>query len=288
MNVLEKLHMQSIPVYDIASQVGWCEKQMELKHLFKAKVTVTESVKTGREAHSQLEAEVEIKVPLRPATWAERMFTEFYTAKLKIDSLSGGARVREIKLYGSINGFRLTGKVDQLQSVDGSVMISDDKFVNPEKVPWEMPLTHKVQLMLYKRMLDDIVSGSYGYQNFSRSYNTATMQLGAEFAEQARSMGVPDNQISVDAAARGFFDSAKGLRIANNLEVRYKNRGTREELKVYSLNYDKNEIDQITRFALKYWNGERQALPVPENEVYKCRSCDFYGNQCKVWWPPKG
>lgn len=285
MNVLEKLHIQSIPVYDIATQVGWCEKQMELKHLFKTKVT--ESLKSGREAHTQLEKEVEVKVPLTPVTWAERMFTEFYTGKMKLDSLAAGARIREIKLYGSINGFRLTGKIDQLQAIGGRVMISDDKFVNPEKVPWEMPVTYRVQLMLYKKMLDDIISGSYGYANFSRSYNTAAMRLGAEFTDQAKGMGLQDEQISIDAAAKGFFDSAKAITLDNNLEIRYKNRGTKEELKVYSLIYDKDEIDRITKFALKYWNGEREALPVPENETYKCRSCDFYGNKCTVWWPAK-
>ena len=39
---------------------------------------------------------------------------------------------------------------------------------------------------------------------------------------------------------------------------------------------------------MKYWNGERKSLPVPEKESWKCNYCVFFGKECKAWWSAKG
>jgi hypothetical protein len=73
-------------------------------------------------------------------------------------------------------------------------------------------------------------------------------------------------------------------KLSNSIRIRYVNQFTGKVIKSYKFDYDKNEADNIFNFAMKFWRGERDAMPVPEGEVWKCRICTFYGNHCKVWW----
>jgi exonuclease V len=93
---------------------------------------------------------------------------------------------------------------------------------------------------------------------------------------------------SVDALVDTYFDGMTSLAaISETLHIRYINQFTGKEIKVYRFQYDRQSIESSLEFVLKYWKGERESLPVPETEKWKCNYCVFFGNRCKVWWAQK-
>jgi exonuclease V len=183
------------------------------------------------------------------------------------------------------------GKIDELQaSKDGDVTILEDKTKQSDTIPSEsQSLTHKVQIMMYKKMTDDIIGGSYGFQNFARAYRTDGMALSEEFKRQLDTIKVEKNLQEVSKIAQRFFDAFASIgKINSNLHIRYINQFSGKEIKLYKFDYRKEEMDDITKYILKYWNGERESMPVPENEQWKCNYCVFFGKECKVWYKQKG
>ena len=190
-----------------------------------------------------------------------------------------------------MNGYTIVGKIDELQSSkDGGITILEDKTKQSDTIPSEsQSLTHKVQIMIYKKMADDILSGSYGLQNFTKAYHTDGMILSEEFKRQLDAINVGKDLQEVGKIARKFFDAFASVGVINsNLHIRYINQFSGKELKLYKFDYKKEEMDGIINYILKYWNGERESMPVPENEQWKCNYCVFFGKECKVWYKQKG
>jgi hypothetical protein len=72
--------------------------------------------------------------------------------------------------------------------------------------------------------------------------------------------------------------------LSGMLQIRYLNRGSKELVSDMKVNYDKVMLDEWLQYSMKYWNGEREAQPVPESEKWKCNICRFFGKECTVWY----
>ena len=97
-----------------------------------------------------------------------------------------------------------------------------------------------------------------------------------------------EGRLSLAAVAKEFFNEFSGIKeLSGTLCIRYINQFTGKEIKLYKFEYSQEEIDQMLAFSMKYWNGDRDALPVPFEEKWKCNYCVFFGKECKKWWPQK-
>ncbi len=286
MSVLEKLHKSSISITDIASQY-WCEKQMELNYRYGK--SITEAIKKGRYIHEELEEQVNIPIILQPKGYADALYKSLYTSYMALNALANDKKTREVAIYGSANGYKLVGKIDQLEIKDGELFIVEDKTRGNDNIPSSAQrLTHKVQVVFYYRLLRDIKEQSYTIENFRIAYRAEKLSLSEEFTRQLSALGVKESLYTVDAIAREYFKSIINLPgLSDTLTIRYINQFTGKEIKAYRLKYDGEEAEGMLRYILKYWNGEREALPVPKEESWKCRYCVFYGKECRVWWPQK-
>ena len=284
LNVLEKLNKGSIRASDIAAQY-WCERQMEYNYVYGAKIT--KEIKKGREIHGELESETNVPIVLMPRSYSDVLYKGLYTSYSALQALAKNGKTREVQVYGSINGFKLTGKIDQLDLKDSEVVVMEDKTRNSDRVPSGPQLiTHTVQIMLYKKALDDIAEGRYTSENFKRSYRIQSLKISQEFERQLDALGVDRRLRGIDAISDSFFGSLqKAGRISDTLWIRYINQATGNVIKVHKFKYDEKEMSGILDFVLKYWRGERESLPVPEEEKWKCNFCAFFGKECKVWWP---
>jgi CRISPR/Cas system-associated exonuclease Cas4 (RecB family) len=287
MSVLSDLKKTGLSVSDIASAY-WCERQMELNYRFGKKIT--EQIKKGRQMHEELEEKVNIPVMLEPTTWPDKMYKMIYTSYMAVSGLSKRGKGREIQMYGSIGGYRLSGRIDQLEMEGGKVVISDDKTRNGASAPSDAQvLTNRIQMFTYRKMLDDTRSGSYSYQNFNAAYQIGKMMLSDQFKRQLRSTGVEEDVSTIDSVSRAYFDALTKIPApSDTLRVRYIDKTTGDEIRIYSFDYNMQETQEVIQYVLRYWNGERESQPVKEAEKWKCNSCKFFGDQCKVWWPPQG
>jgi exonuclease V len=149
-------------------------------------------------------------------------------------------------------------------------------------------ITHKAQIMLYKRLLDDIQTKKYTIESFKKAYRPSTLRITPEFERQLSALQVSRELQSVDAIADKFFSNLAMMgKISNTLSIRYINQATGKVIKVHKIEYDDKEMSSMLDFILKFWKGERESLPVPEEEKWKCNYCAFFGKECKVWWPQK-
>ncbi len=286
MSVLSDLHKNGISVSDIASQY-WCELQMENNYRYGQKIT--KAMKGGKEIHAELEEETNVPIILQPKSYPDALYKNLYTSLEGMKALKNNKRTREIQVYGSLGGYKVVGKIDKLEHDGNEIIVSEDKTRANSNVPSDaQQLIHKIQVMVYKKMLEDLRSGSYGYQNFEVSYKASTMLLTDEFKRQLDAIKVEKQMQSISSVAKVLFENLRSMdKISDDLYIRYIDQFTGKEIKLHKVHYKSEEMDEIVKYILKYWNGERKAMPVPENESWKCRFCVFFGKECKVWWNQK-
>jgi exonuclease V len=226
---------------------------------------------------------------MQPKSYADFLYKSLYTSFVSVSNLRRMGKCREVQMYGSANGYKLVGRIDQLEMHESKVMISEDKTKASFKLPTDAQLrTNKIQLFVYRRMMEDIMSGEYGVKNFSAGYSTSNLKLTDEFIRQLKAIGVEERLHNLPAISEAFFASFPKLgALSDTLKLRYMDQITGDEIKIYTFEYDKTEADEAMRYVLKYWNGERKAAPVPEGEKWKCNFCVFFGKECKVWWNQK-
>ncbi|MCL5100895.1 MAG: exonuclease V [Candidatus Marsarchaeota archaeon] len=281
-NVLQKLRKKSISVSDFSSQ-AWCEKQMELSYLYPR--TPTKQMQEGSAIHHQIQDKVYIPLMLQPEKYPDILYKEAYENYVNIASMSTKGICREVKVYGSVNGFRLSGKIDQLKLENGMTFITEDKTTDKTGAPSNATIKlHVIQVRLYKSMLDGLISGAYTYENFSNVYGIHEMSLSRNFQSGLIDMGIADELTNLEGIYKKMFDQIKNLpNVSDVLELRYINKSTKEIVSNIKVNYDKEDLNNTLRRDMEYWNGEREAQPVQEMEKWKCNSCRFFGKECKTW-----
>jgi len=260
-----------------------------MEYNYKYGQKITREIKEGKTIHEELESEVNVPIILQPKNYSDALYKSIYMSVEAIKALKKNKKTREVQLYGSIGGYSIVGKIDQLEMKDNKVIISEDKTRANGNIPsGSQQLVHRIQVLVYKKILEDLRSGSYGFSNFELSFRIKNLQMTDEFKRQLDAIGVDKSLQTIESVSRIFFDSFKSIdSIDDAMYIRYIDQFTGKEIKSERIFYNKDEMDGIVRYILKYWNGERESAPVPENESWKCNYCMFFGKECKVWWKQK-
>ncbi len=282
---MKNLKKTSIRVTDIAMQY-WCEKQMELNYIYGPSFKLKETVNAGKEMHEKLEKEISVPIILQPKNYADYLFKDFYKSYTAMESLNKNKKAREISLYGIVDNLKIIGKIDELAMNKESIILIENKTRDTNKIPSEaQTLTNKVQIMIYKKLLNDIIQNKFNYEKFNMIYSLDRMHLTIEFVRQLNALEIDKDLQNLNVIAKKFFEIiAKINNLSNNLYLKYINYNTGEELKVLKFEYDENYANEILAFSMNYWKGKRNAIPVSENEQWKCSFCKFFGDKCKVWY----
>jgi exonuclease V len=283
---MEKLHKRSIRATDIASQY-WCERQMELNYIHGSRIT--KEIQKGKQLHEELENETNLPIVMEPRSYADVVYKMLYTSHVALQTLKSVGRSREIQIYGIAGGFDIAGKIDMLEIKDSSTIVWEDKTKASDNLPSDPQfLTHRVQIMLYKRLIDDIREGRYTLEQYNKTHGTSSLKITSEFARQLDALTVEKSLQTVSAIAAKYFDELVKLpKTSPKLKIRYLNQFTGKEIKTFEVDYDAIEMGAMLDFALGYWKGQRESMPVPKEEMWKCNYCAFFGKECKVWWQQK-
>ncbi len=280
---LERLHKSGITATDIATQF-WCERQMELNCLHKP--APTKAMQSGARMHDAWQAAVYVPLTVEPRNYPDVLYKIAYENYTTIRTLLQKNVGRELMVYGSVHGYRVSGKIDELQLRGGKVAIVEDKTVGSgAKVDDAHTLPHRVQIMLYRKLLDEIRRRSYSYDNFSNVYKLKSARLSEEFQKGIRELDIKREFTDLESMWKTMFEEIHHLpELSDDLEIRYTDRRSREKTADILVKYDPGELDRDLAYVMGYWRGERESQPVPEGERWKCKPCKFFGNECKVWW----
>ncbi len=281
-SALQRLRKNSISAKEIASQ-AWCEKQMEL--YITTPMPQTFAMKKGTDFHEVQKSAVFVPLSVPPSTWPDRLYKTAYENYTSLSSLAEKGFCRELKLYGSINGFKVSGQLDELRIENGKVVVVEDKTVKGADSISEARLRpDKIQASLYKKLLEDIRQERYTMANFSSSYSIDNMPISKEFAEGLESIGIKKELQTTKEMYRKMFDAMLNIpEISESVEIRYFARETKELVSNVKVTYDEPMLSSWLKDSMLYWSGEREAKPVAESEKWKCNSCRFFGKECTAW-----
>jgi exonuclease V len=281
--VLQKLRKSSISVTDIANQF-WCERQMEYNYMYGKKYT--KYMERGKQLHEMLQNEVYVPLTIEPVTYADVMYKISYENYGSLLSLVQKGVCRELSVHGSVNGYKISGKIDEMRVEAGRSVVIERKTTDARRQLSEAyTRPHRVQVMLYRKLLGDITSGAYGHSNFVKSYGIGHDGISDTFKRELRAMGVKDELLdaySISGLVFEMFRKIPGL--SDRLEVIYMDRFSGKEISRIKIDYDASMMQGMLMQAMGFWRGERHAEPVPEAEKWKCNFCKFFGNECKAWW----
>ena len=280
--VLEKLGITKISATDIAGQF-WCEKKVELGHMYGAKRT--KYMERGSQLHEKWQSKVFVPLTVETRNSADWMYKTAYENYQTMRSLSEKHVGRELFLYGSINGYKITGKIDELRIANGKVVVVEDKTTKSDNLDNIYKKSHMIQIMLYRKLLQDLKESKYAYQNIAASYGIETARMSDEFQKGLVEIGIRDELRSLPAMFKQMFSSISAMpELDNNLILRYSDMTSGDVFGEITVSYEDSEFSKELIDVMGYWNGQREARPVPESERWKCTRCEFFGKQCTAWY----
>ncbi len=246
----------------------------------------TKEMFKGRQVHEALQKEAYIPLIIEPVTYADTMYKTAYENVMSLKSLKTKKLCREFRIYGSVNGYRISGVIDEMRIQDGKVVVIENKTrESPKPVNPESTRPHIVQVMLYRKMIGDIKAKRYTFENLDAAYGIRRAKLSEQFERELNALGIKDGLRTAEELYRVMFSEIESLpELSDNLELHYLDRYSGSQIANIGVKYEDNLINQDLVYAMKYWNGERNAEPVPEKEKWKCNFCKFFGKECTVWW----
>lgn len=282
-SALQRLRRSSISAKDIANQ-AWCEKQMELYIL--TPMPQTAAMEKGAAFHETKKIEVFVPLAVEPTSWPDRFYKTAYENYRSLSSLKEKGFCRELKLYGSIHGFKISGQLDELRMEKESVMVVEDKtVVNSNGYSNARTKADTIQVSIYRKLLDDVKKGSYTFDNFASAYSIENMSMSQQFMDGLESIGVKKELQTIRGIYKKMFEEILAMpELSDVLEIRYFDRNTKRMVSDMKVNYDQQGLNDWLRYSMQYWSGEREAQPVPESEIWKCKICRFFGKECTVWY----
>jgi exonuclease V len=279
-NALLRLGKRRIGVKEIASQ-AWCEKQMELYALYGKEMTM--QMQKGMQRHSEKQAEYFVELEAKPVTYPDRLYKDAYENRVSMRTLNEKGECSELKIWGSINGYGISGKIDAIKLCEGKARIVEYKTKKDAKGAM-LGESDSVQARIYKKLLAELKNGDFSYPNFSKMYGLGDMRISESFRNELAGLGIEEGERSLDSIYKAMFDQMHMLpEIDEKLEVIYLERENLSELARYMIDYNGEELVERLKDYMEFWNGGREARPVPEKEKWKCNWCTFFNKKCFVW-----
>ncbi len=200
-----------------------------------------------------------------------------------LDQLMSEGITRELYLFGRAAGFPIAGIIDELSIKDNSVIVLDHKTrLKPTLPPPPSVKPTEVQLMIYRKMLEDLRNGDYTYEDLvkdSRLDNPG--KISPELKEQLEAAGMFVEDESVEKMARSVFDAFRKLPpLSDYLIVRYIHQATGDHIGDKVILYDPGLIEDKLSHAGQFWEGQRKAAKAGFSEKWKCSYCEYRDGQC--------
>ncbi|ESO95363.1 hypothetical protein LOTGIDRAFT_116801, partial [Lottia gigantea] len=267
-------------VSDLTKQ-NWCEQQ--LYYSFTVPGVMVEdkpSMKEGSSLHLARELAVHEPVPVKVTSnediWAVKVLNLLGTVQ---GFLNGVCLAREVPIFGAPyeNGVFFVGLIDELRFDLElyTVTLSELKTKTYKSPPSKAQKSqHKLQVMLYKNLFDDLVKGQLSKETVSKHLR---VDLSREFSDDV-TKELEKHLIdfkNLNQLLDYLFQKFQALTCINQLEIEYVHQESKETLFHSSVDYDDAELESLLGHYVKFWKGEREVLGVDIEEAWKCGKCDF-------------
>lgn len=193
--------------------------------------------------------------------------------------LNGQTLAREVPVFGAPFGqdVFIVGLIDELRfDLDQyTVDLSDLKTRASRYMPSKsQEAQHRVQVMLYKKLFDDLVQGKVPKDLIAKHLRVRLdSQFGEGITTHLKSAGIECNTLSelLDFTYRRL----QSCTCVNKLSIEYVFQDTGETLGRKEIDYDEDDLRQKVVDSLDYWKGRRPPKGVEIEEAWKCHRCEF-------------
>lgn len=190
----------------------------------------------------------------------------------------------------------------QPTSATTTLYITDVKTRRARSIPNDISARPtKYQLMLYNRMLSNMIENQFDFQLLAKHYNLDMYApFSDSFVAQIASLDadgldviLSNNSLAglwslipgafVKAAEAHACTPTPGvrLRVSPILTAEYRDSSTGDVRGTKTFLYDDTVLDAYISNGMEWWHGERPARGVEIDEAFKCQICQFAG-EC-VW-----
>jgi exonuclease V len=277
--LLEKYGRSHLKVTELSQQF-WCERQVALS--LEHPREETREMASGSEIHKGLMLELVDEVPVTLQTAGDELYLLMLNVRTGLEQLLKEGRTRELYVFGRAGSFPVAGVIDELSLEHGELTLLDHKTrTRPTLPPPPSFLTTEVQVMTYRKMLDDLRQGLYTFEDFRHDRDMGEIgDVSQEFRSRLEAEGLWEN-ISPEDLARQVFEKFRQLPPASDyLIIRYIHQESGDHIGDKVVLYDPDVIGKKLVHALQFWNGEREAKGVGFRERWKCNYCEYKGVHC--------
>ncbi|CAG8650436.1 hypothetical protein RhiirA5_411755 [Rhizophagus irregularis] len=280
---------KSLSVTDFSS-LAWCELQQHYFFIAGGRKE-TLAMKIGSEIHNKLELQEHDIISIPTHTKEDIWGIKLYNLIFGIDSLFINLKTRELPIFGFVSGLFVFGIIDQIEMKPvfddisrDELIISDTKTRTKQYIPKYVPPSVKFQLMLYKKLFDELVQGTFDEMKI---FQTLDLNPDLEFSKELA------NIVNISYKEKEMKEFKPNLRnlmkvvinsfgkvwkSCNILEVNYKFQKDGSDLGSKYFDYDENQLDNYLEKTVKYWKGDRKPEGVPIEDAWKCQNCEFADN----------
>ena len=224
----------------------------------------------------------EISIPSVEDEFALRALTLFECLN---DFLSGKKKIaREIPVMGMPfdQNIVVLGIIDELRYDPDSheLTISEYKTrVKPCRPTGDLKLIHKLQVLLYKKIFDDLTRGQFDKFAMAKSLHLdADKELGSDLLEVIRSSGFNETR-TFGSLCDLMTQICLRFKPVAKLEIEYHSQYDNQLLGVVEVKYDDIWLQNISLRLMLVWQEKRRAVGVDVRGAWKCKQC-HYASRC--------
>ncbi|OWF55301.1 exonuclease V-like [Mizuhopecten yessoensis] len=266
-------------VSDLTKQ-HWCEQQL-LYSFTVPGVLVEDPVMTkGSNLHLQRELAVHdvVKVDITSSEdiWAVKMLNLLNSVQA---FLNGSPLAREVPIFGAPfqEDVFVVGLIDELRfdletyAIGLSELKTRLSRTKPSK---SQEKQHRLQVMLYRKLFDDLVKGNVTKDVIARHLRLKlTKELGEGVQGELGKSGLSCK--TLDSLLDVVFGRMAAVTCIVETSVEYVHQESGQSFLHQDVVYDEEELKKLYRHYLGFWRGQRAVEGVDIEDAWKCQRCDY-------------
>jgi exonuclease V len=262
----------------------------------------------GKEIHKDLLIEISEVIPVEIKTPADKLHTIAHNILVGVNQYKKNGITRELPVFFKFCSALISGVVDEIIKVEEEGRDSIDrrrKYKRTRVTETKTRTTNrrpsssqtcrdKIQGMIYWYGLDSMINKNMDtkevYTAFGIDLETMidpeTVSLSNEYMTSLNIL--PEERFiygSGYAVERCINDAFREItklpKLSSRIELRYIYQETGEEVYREEYVFDPEFFNQKMKWALDYWLGRREPIPVGERNRWKCNFCG-YRDMCPV------
>ena len=219
---------------------------------------------------------VKVKVESSEDIWAIKVLNLISSVQ---GFLNGVTLAREIPIFGTPFGedIFIVGLIDELRFDPQTYTIDlqelkTRKFKSPPSRSQQGQ--HRLQVMLYKKLFDDLVKGQVSKQTVAKHLK---LNLTKEFGEDVLKQ-IDGNLLTcknLNDLMDELFQKIQCLTCISQIGIEYVHQESKQTICHHSLEYSDSELECIVKDYFLFWRGVRGSKGVDIEDAWKCQMCDF-------------